>query len=418
MKKLFTLILTAILAVACCFGLTACGDDADTVKIGLICLHDDNSTYDKNFIDAMKDACEAKNVKLVLKTNIPEGEECYTAAVDLANQGCKAIFADSFGHEDYIIRAAKEYTDVQFCHATGTKAKTANLANFHNAFADIYKGRFVAGYAAGLKLNEMEAEGSLANKKDASGAINVGYVGAFTYAEVVSGFTSWYLGVKAGYEGEVNMKVKFTGSWYDETEERNAALDLIENQNCVLISQHADSWGAPKACEEKGVPNVSYNGSTVSQCPNTYIVSSRINWQPYFEYMIDGVTVEGATIATDWTGSFGTYYDTKSGSVTLTTIGGAAAKDTAEYIDEAVFALKYMDYQVYNVEAFTVKENTPENATIDEEGHLTSYVVNGIECIKTVDGVTYFAESDVELYRSAPYFEMQIDGIEYLNTKF
>lgn len=427
MKKLLTLLITAIVAVTCCFGLTACGDDGK-VKIGLICLHDENSTYDKNFIDAMEAACEAKGVQLVLKTNIPEGEECYTAAVDLANQGCKAIFADSFGHEDYMIKAAKEYTDVQFCHATGTKAKTAGLDNFHNAFADIYKGRFIAGYAAGLKLTEMAANGGLDNKKNLDGSINIGYIGAFTYAEVISGFTSWYIGVTMGYHGAVNMKVKFTGSWYDETEERNAAIDLIENQNCVLISQHADSWGAPKACEEKNVPNVSYNGSTVSQCPNTFIISSRINWQPYYEYMIDGVTKEGATISSDWTASFGNYYDSKAGSVALTEIGSAAADGTSALLDEAVFYLQYEGFEVYDVNNFKVTVNKTEgseknvNATVDENGHLTSYKVGDVECIKTktVGGrtVKYFAESDVELFRSAPYFDIQIDGIEYLNVKF
>lgn len=430
MKKLFTLILTVILAVGCCFGLTACGDDGDTVKVGLICLHDDNSTYDKNFIDAMKDACEAKGVKLVLKTNIPEGEECYTAAVDLANQGCKAIFANSFGHEDYVIRAAEEYPDVQFCHATGTKAKTKNLANFHNAFADIYKGRFAAGYAAGLKLNEMAKDGGLDAKKDASGAITVGYVGAFTYAEVVSGFTSWYLGVKMAYAGDVNMKVKFTGSWYDETEERNAALDLIDNHNCALISQHADSWGAPKACEEKNIPNVSYNGSTGSQCPNTFIVSSRINWQPYFEYMIDGVTVDGAKIATDWSAAYGNYYNAQSGAVVLTSIGKGAAEGTAEILDQLVYALMYEEgFEVFDTSRFTVTvtDDKNTNAVVDEYGHLISYKVGDVECVKTGTisygegaeyNYNYFAESNVELFRSAPYFDLQIDGITYLNTKF
>lgn len=413
MKKFLTLLLTAIMAVACCFGLTACGD-GDKVKIGLICLHDEKSTYDKNFIDAMKAACEEKGVELVLKTNIPENEECEDAAKSLADQGCKAIFADSFGHEDYMISAAKKYTNVQFCHATGTKAKTENLANFHNAFANIFEGRYVAGYAAGLKLVEMEQAGKITAEN-----VVVGYVGAFTYAEVISGLTSWYLGVQAGYvenggaktADKVIMKVKFTGSWYDEAKERDAAIDLIDNQKCILISQHADSWGAPKACEEKSVPNVSYNGSTGSQCPNTFIISSRINWQPYFEYMIDGVTKEGATIDADWTAAFGPLYTPKGGAVCLTELGSAAAANSEEKLDKVVYELKNGSRIVYNIDTFTVGGKKINDSTYEKFSTYSKY-------LKTANGITYFAESDVELYRSAPYFDINIDGITFLNTEF
>lgn len=133
-----------------------------------------------------------------------------------------------------------------------------------------------------MKLNEMISSGKITADK-----AKMGYVGAYTYAEVISGYTSFYLGAKSVCPS-VTMEVTFTGSWYDETAEKEAAQKLINN-GCVLISQHADSMGAPTACEAAGVPNVSYNGSTVSACPNTFIVSSRIDWAPYLEYAIDCV---------------------------------------------------------------------------------------------------------------------------------
>ena len=110
------------------------------------------------------------------------------AACELADAGCNFIFADSFGHEDYMIEAAKEYPEVQFSHATGTKAHTENLDNFHNAFASIYDGRYLAGIAAGMKLNEMIDNGDITAEQ-----AKIGYVGAFTYAEVISGYTSFFL---------------------------------------------------------------------------------------------------------------------------------------------------------------------------------------------------------------------------------
>ena len=305
MKKILAILLAAVMLL----GLTACGggQSDDTMKVGFIYLHDENSTYDKNFMDAAKAACEKMGVEYVQKANIAETNDCYDAAVELVEEGCDIIFADSFGHEAHILKAAKEFKDVQFCHATGTNAHTENLDNFHNAFASIYQGRYLAGVAAGLKLNEM-----IANKEITAEQAKMGYVGAFTYAEVISGYTSFYLGAKSVCP-TVTMDVQFTGSWYNEQLEKEAATALI-SKGCVLISQHADSMGAPTACESAGVPNVSYNGSTEAACPKTFIISSRINWAPYFEYMITQVK-EGKEIDTDWTGTI------KTGSVVLTDMG-------------------------------------------------------------------------------------------------
>ena len=418
MKKILALALTLAMVVSLCAcgggnaskdGSAAAEGGNTAVKAGFIFLHDENSTYDLNFINAAKEACESMGIEYVFKTNIPEGQEAFDAACELADEGCNYIFADSFGHEDYIIEAAKEYPDIQFCHATGTKAHTEKIANYHNAFASIYEGRYLAGVAAGLKLNEMIAAGKFA-AKDAK----MGYVGAFTYAEVISGYTSFYLGAKSVCP-TVTMDVQFTGSWYDEALEKEAATKLINN-GCKLISQHADSMGAPTACETAGVPNVSYNGSTLSACPNTFIVSSRINWEPYFEYMIK-CAQDGKSIDTDWTGTLATK------SVVLTDVNGkAAAKDTQAKIDEVKAQLDKGTIHVFDTSTFTVTVSADKNknAKVDANGKLTSYMADvdtdanftgDTEAVK--DG--YFHESE---FRSAPYFDVQIDGINLLNAKF
>ena len=335
------------------------------VKAGFIFLHDENSTYDLNFMNAAKEACEKLGIEYMTKTNIPEGQECYDAACELADAGCNFIFADSFGHEDYIIEAAKEYPEVQFSHATGTKAHTEGLDNFHNAFASIYDGRYLAGIAAGMKLNEMIANGDITEDQ-----AKMGYVGAYTYAEVISGYTSFFLGARSVCPS-VTMDVTFTGSWYDETADKEGANKLIED-GCVLISQHADSMGAPTACETAGVPNVSYNGSTESACPNTFLVSSRVNWEPYFEYAINCV-----------------------------------ADGTQEAIDAATAEIEAGTLHVFDTATFTVDgaEMTSYEADVDTDADYTpdhEVVSNG-----------YFHESE---YRSAPYFNVQIDGINLLDT--
>ena len=409
MKKFLAMLLALVMALS----LVACGEKKDDtqgngdgdataakVKVGFITLHDENSTYDKNFIDAAKEACAnlglVENEDYFIKTNVGETEQCAEVAADLVDAGCNIIFADSFGHEPYMIEVAKANPEVQFCHSTGTRAHTEGLANYHNAFASIYEGRYLAGIAAGLKLNAMIDAGDI--KADEA---KMGYVGAFTYAEVVSGYTSFYLGAKSVCP-TVTMDVTFTGSWYDETLEKEGAEKLIQG-GCKLISQHADSLGAPTACENAGVPNVSYNGSTQAACPNTYIISSRINWAPYYEYAIKAV-MNGTAIDADWTGTLAT------NSVVLTDLNTTvAAEGTAEAIAAATEKLEKGEIHVFDCSTFTVKGETltsyQADVNADSDNTPDTEVVH--------DG--YFAESEK---RSAPYFDLEIDGINRLDVNY
>ena len=423
MKKLLAVLLAGLLTVGC---LAGCGKSSnksskkgegaeilprqeiksdvtvpDDFKIGMICLHDENSTYDNNFIQALKSVQKGMGLKddqVVIVTGIGEDSKCYDTAVDLAkNKGCKVIFADSFGHESFLKQAAAEFPEVQFCHATGTSAKLAGLANFHNAFASIYEGRYLAGIAAGMKLNEMIDNGKI----KADEAI-IGYVGAYTYAEVISGMTSFFLGARSVCES-ATMKVRYTGSWYDQAKEQEAATALIEKDKCVLVSQHADSLGAPTACELAGVPNVSYNGSTYSAGKNSFIVSSAINWAPYFQYIIECV-VKGEAIDADWCG------DIATNSVVLTGLNqDVAAKGTEEKINEAIDAFKAGTLHVFDTSKFTKdgKNLTEYLADVDGDFKGETNVIH--------DG--YFDESNAKDFRSAPYYDMIIDGITNLNEK-
>ena len=424
MKKFLAMLLALVMALS----LVACGEKKDDtqgngdgdgtaakVKVGFITLHDENSTYDKNFIDAAKEACAnlglVENEDYFIKTNVGETEQCAEAAADLVDAGCNIIFADSFGHEPYMIEVAKANPEVQFCHSTGTLAHTENLANYHNAFASIYEGRYLAGIAAGMKLNAMIEAGKFTAEE-----AKIGYVGAFTYAEVVSGYTSFFLGARSVCP-TVTMEVTFTGSWYDETLEKTGA-ELLIDRGCKLISQHADSYGAPTACQNAGVPNVSYNGSTKNVGADTYIISSRIDWAPYYEYAIKAV-MDGTEIATDWTGTLAT------GSVVLEELNtDVAAAGTAEAIAAATTKLENGELHVFDVSTFTTRADDTMNTfkvdflKVDADGHITSYLAD-VDTDEAYTGDTevvhdgYFSESEK---RSAPYFDLQIDGIELLNT--
>ena len=422
MKKVLSLVLAVAVIATLCIALVACGETSTAsvneivipeytgtvpadFKFGLITLHDDASTYDKNFIDAAKTAAQMiglSDSQLIIRSGVEEGAECTTVANELVEQGCKVIMADSFGHESYLMEAAKLHKDVQFCHATGVSAAASGLDNFHNAFASIYEGRYLAGIAAGMKMNEMIKAG-----KFTADQAKMGYVGAYTYAEVISGLTSFYLGAKSVCHS-VTMEVQFTGSWYDPTAEKEAAETLI-TKGAKLISQHADSMGAPSACESKNIPNVSYNGSTIEACPNTFIVSSRIDWAPYMAYIMY-MTIEGhgKDIDDDFVGTI------ETGSVKLTNLNGnVVGRDVAVAIAKARAELINGERHVFDTENFTVNGEKITsfyiNQTKDEAGNIVEG--SGINVVN--DGI--FEEST---YMSAPYFSFKIDGINFLNQVF
>ena len=358
-------------------------------KFCLITLHDSNSSYDKNFIDAFNEIGTELGVDVEIKSGVPEGEECYNAAKEFAESGCKGIFADSFGHEEYILRAAKEYPKIQFAHATGTLAHTEKLDNFHNVFAKIYEARYVTGIAAGMKLNEM-----IKNNEIKESEAKIGYVGAFPYAEVISGFTAFYLGAKSVCNS-TTMKVRYTGSWYDEQLEKKIAEKLIDDDKCKIISQHADSQGAPNVCESKGVPNVYYNGEN-TQLTKSYLISQKINYKPFFKIFVEK-TQKGTKMEYDYTGSL------NDDSVIVYKASSIAASGTQTAVDKAIEDLKSNKTKVFDTSKFTVNGTklTSYKADVDTDENFE----------KDTEAISggYFHESE---YRSAPYFDIIIDGID------
>lgn len=413
MNKLSRIFLVNGIALGMALSVSGCSVTAKKyeagkpVKIGLICLHDSKSTYDKNFIDAMGEAVKALGDRVdgepIIKTGVAESNDCFYAAKDLVKQGCNVIFADSFGHEPFMLKAAKKWKEVTFCHATGTQAKVAGVSNYHNAFASIYEGRYLAGYAGGLKLAKMIANSELKeNNFDKDGNVKLGYIGAFPYAEVVSGYTSWFLGVKAVVPNVV-MDVTYTSSWYSIDDEKAGATTLINN-GAALVSQHADSPGAPGVCEEKGVPNVCYNVQLRTECPKTYTAYSRINWAPYYQEVVNSM-FENRAIKGEVNNNY-------TGTILTDSVQYDVVDEADKLLCEAVKAeLLAGTRKVFDCANFTVKGEhlTTYKADVDDMGDY----VPETEVIKNEGGKYFFDESAL---RSAPYFNIRIDGIKELNN--
>lgn len=401
MKKFVSMLLALVMvfALCACGSKTEDGDKAESIKVGFICLHDENSTYDKNFIDAAKAACKNAGLsedQYIIKTNIPEGQECYNAAAELVDAGCNVVFADSFGHEDFMIQAAKDFPKVQFCHATGTKAHTEKLSNYHNAFASIYEGRYLAGVAAGMKLQQLIDEGTIKPEEAV-----IGYVGAYSFAEVISGMTSYFLGARSVCPS-VTMKVQFVGSWSDATEESNAASALCD-LGCKLISQHSDNTTPATMAQSKGAFHTGYNNDMTGVAPDASIIGCRIDWTNYFVYAIESVA-NGQEFDQDYC------YGYDHGDVVLTELNEKiAAPGTAEKLAEVEAGLADGSIKVFDTSTFTVEGETLTSAfALDTDGDFTPDSEEAV-----FDGA--FHES---YFQSAPYFAIKIDGIEWLNSAF
>jgi basic membrane protein A len=369
--------------------------DVSGIKVGVIYVGDENEGYTAAHmagIDEMIKTLGLSEDQVIEKTNIAEDESCYDAAVDLADQGCNIIFANSFGHEDYMLQAAKEYPEVQFCHATGLKAASSGLPNVHNYFTSVYESRYVSGVVAGLKLYEMIEKKTITADK-----AKMGYVGAYPYAEVVSGYTSFYLGAKSVCPS-VTMEVQYTNSWADMAGESEVAKKLIQD-GCVLLSQHADTTGAPTAAEEAKVPIVGYNVDMTSVAPNAALTSATINWGPYYTYAVKSI-IDKTPIAIDWCQGF------KDGAVGISPLNDAVvAAGTADKVATVEAALKDGTLKVFDTSTFTVKGSKIEDLIKSdaEFEKYSAYVSDG-----------YFHESELI---SAPAFDLRIDGITELTQK-
>lgn len=414
MKKILTILLSLILSLCFAFSMSACDNTGDgeenqeVFKVGIICSGSEDDFYDFEFIDAFIKVCQQQNVEYLIKTNISETRQSYVVASDLVNAGCDLIFANSPGFEDYMWELAGEKKDVQFCQASGIK-DYANLYtggkryNFHNVYLSVYQTKYLAGYASGLKLNEMK-------DKAVDNEFLVGYVAPFTNSEYISAYTAWFLGLKSaldeGYTAK--MQVYFTGDLHNEYTEETAVQTLLKNK-CVLIGSDTQSFTVSNLCEENGIPHTGVNGDAMADCPNTLILATKTDWKPYFDYIIDK-TKNGLDFANDWFGEVGgSIYD---GTSFITEIGDCAVQGTEEKLNIVFQELILGTRKVFDVNNFTVENgeriDTKKLLDINGDNDPNEQVV-----YQDFDnGGYYFAECE---HRSYPYFNIEIDDIEPLN---
>ena len=388
-------------------------DTASNIKIGVILVGDETEGYSLAHMNGIKEAAAELGIpdsQIVWKYKVEENSTCYDCAVDLVGQKCNLIISNSYGHQTFMVQAASEYPDVTFVAMTGDFAAISGCSNFKNAFTGVYESRYVSGVVAGMKLKELLDNGTLTKDTqpksfDADGNVKIGYVGAFSYAEVVSGYTAFYLGIKSIVPNVV-MEVMYTNSWFDIDKEGAAAEALIANGN-VIIGQHADSTGAP-AATQKLLDNgticysVGYNVDMLGTAPTAALTSATNNWKVYYKHAFECI-MNGKTLEADWAKGY------TDDAVAITELGQSCAAGTAEKVAEVEAALKNGTLKVFDTNNFTVGGQKVTTAPVDMS-FMDWSTMTAIYQGETIDAIKdgYFAESE---FRSAPYFSLRIDGI-------
>lgn len=380
-------------------------------KIGVILVGDENEGYTAAHMEGISKAAAELGIPedaIIWKYNIGETQDCKDAAVDLVGTGATMVISNSYGHQSFMQEAASENPDVTFISMTGDTAADSGLANFKNAFNQTYQSRYVSGVVAGMKLKELVDNGTVTKEAmpDAftGDDIKVGYVGAFPYAEVVSGYTAFYLGVRS-IVPNVHMYVEYTNSWADQTKEAETANSLIA-KGCVIISQHADTTGAPSAIQAaldngKTVYSVGYNVSMLAVAETAALTSSSNDWSVYYKYAfsqwLEGKAMD---IATNWSEGY------ETGAVCITELGKSCAEGTDAKVAEVEAAIKDGSLKVFDTSTFTVGGKT----LTEEDGVDVTF--DGVADLFPIKDGAFF-ESDVASgFPSAPYFSFRIDGIE------
>ena len=420
MKKILAILLAAALVLS----FAACGskepkdnggDAAKSIKVGAILVGDETEGYTLAHMNGMEGAVEALkedgyNVTLEYKKKVPEDTSVETNANNLIAGGCDIIITNSYGHQFNFGSVIEQNPDVTFVAMTGDLAAGSNLPNYFNAFTKVFESRYVSGVVAGMKLKSLLDSGEL-NAKDYPNSyegenIKIGYVGAFNYAEVVSGYTAFYLGLKSIVPNIV-MTVKYTNSWFSE--EREAAVgEFLMNQGCVIIGQHADSTGAPAAVQKAHTAgtntmcySVGYNVDMLDVAPAVVLTSASNNWEVYYETLFRAV-LEGKPVPQDWAEGY------SEDAVYITDLGSACAEGTDAAVEETIAGIKDGSIKVFDCSTFTVGG---KNLT----SYTNAYGMNDAETITNENGVYFFDESTL---RAAPYFDIRIDGINEIASDY
>lgn len=403
--KLLSIFLIVIVVV---LALTSCGKSdvekaeeqrKSSLKIGLILSGDDTDVYSKLHYDGLTSAVDKiglKKDKLIVKSKVSE-EQCYETAIALVDDGCTLIFAAGDKFEDYIVQAATEKTDVQFCYADGKQSNTNGLKNYHNYGISTFESRYLTGVIAGMKLNEMIKNGEIVDSQ-----AKIGYVGSVAGSQSRSDYTAFFLGVKSVCNG-VTMEVQYSGLSNSANLERIAANALMAN-GCIMIAQQGYLNGAAETCEKNGKYFIGCDSSATDKAPKFSVTSTQIDLTPCYSYAIETYIKDGH-LPTSWCNGI------KDDAVSFAEINTAAfsseesAKAAEEKAEQVKSSIKEGKLHIFNTSKWTI-DNKKVTSTGTSDFQM---LYNGTEYIK--DG--YFAEGEIVSY---PQFDFVIDGIKELNA--
>jgi simple sugar transport system substrate-binding protein len=199
--------------------------------------------------------------------NVPEGADSERVIREMAQSGCKVIFATSFGYMNQALKVAEQFPNTVFMHATGYKI-SPNLGQYDGRF---YEGRYLSGVIAGKMTKTHVA----------------GYVGSFPIPEVMMGINAFTRGMRS-VDPKAEVRVVWVNSWVDPGKEREAALSLIA-QGADMLVHETDTAAVNQAAEEKGVKVFCYNTDELKYAPHAQLGGVILTWGDYYTKVVNDV---------------------------------------------------------------------------------------------------------------------------------
>lgn len=377
-KRLKKLVAACLIGVMCLSMLVGCGNSGDTKagsddteaagavsgadapgagasKIGILLVGTrDDYGYNQGLYNCCEETATNLGVEVLIKESVPEDSQAQAVMEQLIAEGCKIIYATSYGHREYAEEVAVNHPEVAFFVTNSTGQNLDNICVFTQ---NPWDAAYINGICAGLMTKTN----------------HIGYIGSFQVPIVIASINAFTLGAQS-VNPDVQVHAVFTGSWDDVGLQTNA-VNGMASQNIDVIAQFQDyTKTIVEMCEAAGIYTVGYHVDTSALAPTTFIVGELdifVRHEQVFRDTIDGKFTSG-----------GIRGGIAEQMVSNTDYGDVVPDDVRKVVDDAKEKMLFGE-----LSAFTGPIYKQDGTLVYEEGYIPT--------VEEIDGMDFFVKGVV-----------------------
>lgn len=253
-------------------------------------------------------ACEASQVELLVRSEVPEFEgACPEVVEEVIDEGAKMIVLNNSAHSEEMKDLLGNYPEVAFYNAV-SDYEAPNLTTYSPR---MYQVRYLSGIVAGFQTK----------------AGKIGFVASGRQTEVFRGINAFALGVRRA-NPEAEVVVIWTDSWNDSEKEREAARKLINEEGVDVITYHQSRGYVVREADEAGICSIGYY-EALEDTSDYCLTNAVCDWMPLYESLIrEYLRGQGNRVSFDWLGL-------ESGVVRLTEYSPLVPQETRDEVKKA-----------------------------------------------------------------------------------